>query len=233
MSINRHNVLKHCQNEAAMSNQKIFERYIQIAEVLGKLFPNMLEVVVHDFKDLDHSVIHIVNGHISGRKVGDAASELGIRRLLEKEAIPDVLVNYINRNARGQKFKSASIAIRDDKGKMIGAFCFNVDLSHFEQFQSFLDHFTRCETNMIVGANDINDKQISHVDELQHEINQCLLQTGLSSVQLTYKDKQSIVSRLNQQGFFNKRGAISAIATSLQLTRQSIYNYLELGKSKK
>lgn len=215
-----------------MNRSKIFKRYIQIAEVLGKIFPNVLEVVVHDFKDLDHSVIFIVNGHISNRKIGDAASELGIRRLLEQD-IPDVLVNYINQNSRGQKFKSASIAIRDDDGKMIGAFCFNFDFSHFEQFQKFLEIFISCENNSLVGLNDINNKYLTHEEGIQDEIKNYLFANGLSAVQLTYKDKQEIVTYLHQRGIFNKRGAILTIANSLQVTRQCIYNYLELVKNKK
>lgn len=216
-----------------MANNKLFNRYIQIAEVLGKVFPNVLEVVVHDFKDLDHSIIYIVNGHISNRKVGDGASELGIRRLLEQEDIPDVLVNYINQNSRGQKFKSASLAIRDDSGKMLGAFCFNFDLSHFEQFQKFLEFFMSCENNSLVGLNDINDKQLTHEEEIQDEINKYLFQNALSAVQLTYKDKQEIVTHLFDQGSFKKRGAIATIANALKLTRQCVYNYLELAKNRK
>lgn len=208
----------------------IFERYIQIADVLGKLFPNVLEVVVHDFKDLDHSVIYIVNGQISNRKIGDAASELGIRRLLAHEDIPDVLVNYTNQNSRGQKFKSASIAIRDDFGKMIGAFCFNFDLSQFEQFQKFLQFFMSSENNTLVGPHDINEKHLTNEEEIENEINNYLLQNGLGAVQLTYKDKQGIVYHLHQAGFFKKRGAISTIAHALQLTRQCIYNYLKLAR---
>lgn len=215
-----------------MNRNQIFERYIQIADVLGKIFPNVLEVVVHDFKDLDHSIIYIINGQISNRKIGDAASELGIRRLLDQENIPDVLVNYINQNNRGQKFKSASIAIRDDDKKMIGAFCFNFDLSQFDQFQKFLDFFMSCENNTLVGLNDINDRHLTNEEEIQNGIQNYLLKHGLNHIQLTYKDKQEIVNYLHQQGYFKKRGAISTIAHSLQLTRQCIYNYLELAKSK-
>lgn len=211
-------------------SHKIFERYIQIADVLEKIFPNVLEVVVHDFKDLDHSIIHIVNGQISNRKIGDAASELGIRRLLEQENIPDTLVNYINQNDRGQKFKSASIAIRDDNKKMIGAFCFNFDLSQFEQFQKFLEFFMSCENNTLVGLSDINDRHQSNEEEIQEEVKRYIFKNSLSSLQLSYKDKQDIVCHLNRQGFLKKRGAISSIASSLQLTRQCIYNYLDLAK---
>jgi predicted transcriptional regulator YheO len=215
-----------------MNPHKIFERYIQIAAVLGKLFPNVLEVVVHDFKDLDHSIIYIINGQISNRKIGDAASELGIRRLLQQEDIPDVLVNYINQNSRGQKFKSASIAIWDDDGKMIGAFCFNFDLSQFDQFQKFLEFFMNCEFSSLVGPNDINDKHLTNEEEIQDEVKNYIFQNGLSSVQLSYKDKQEVVKHLHQKEFFKKRGSISATANSLKLTRQCIYNYLDLAKNK-
>ena len=216
-----------------MKADKIFARYIQIADILGNLFHTMLEVVVHDFKDLDHSIIHIVNGHISNRKIGDPASELGIRRLLETESIPDVLVNYINKNNRGQKLKSASMAIRDDAGKMIGALCFNFDLSHFDQFQKFLEFFTNCQNHSLVGQHDIDNDPLSNEEEIQQEIENYLMKNGLSHVQLTYKDKQAIVIHLLQQGCFKKRGAISTIAHQLQLTRQCIYNYLEHAKHKK
>lgn len=215
-----------------MKTDKIFTRYIQIADTLGKLFHNLLEVVVHDFKDLDHSIIYIVNGHISNRKVGDPASELGIRRLLDNESIPDVLVNYINKNNRGQKLKSASMAIRDDRGKMIGALCFNFDLSHFDQFQKFLEFFTNCQDHNLVGPHDINNSQLTNEEEIQQEINKYLISNGLSVVQLNYKDKQAIVTHLFQQGCFKKRGAIATISNLLQLTRQCIYNYLELARQK-
>ncbi len=215
-----------------MKTNKIFERYVQIANLFGQLFQNVLEVVVHDFKDLDHSIIHIVNGQISGRKIGDSASELGIRRLLEQEGIPDALVNYINQNNRGKKLKSASMAIRDDKGKMIGAFCCNFDVSQFEQFQRFLEFFTACEPNTMVGLHDINETNRTNEEEIEEDIKTYLVQSGLISNQLTYKDKQAIVDHLYRQGCFKKRGAISSIANSLQLTRQCIYKYLELAKNR-
>ena len=99
-----------------MNNETIFERYILLADVLGQMFQNVLEVVVHDFKDLDHAIIHIVNGHISGRSLGGPVSEINLRRLLEQDQFPDKLVNFSSRNSRGQQLKSSSLAIRDDQG---------------------------------------------------------------------------------------------------------------------
>lgn len=208
-------------------NDKIFKRYIQLANVLGELFKNLLEVVVHDFKDLDQSIIHIVNGHISDRKIGDGASELGIRRLLNDEKIPDTLVNYVNKSKKGKKLKSASMAIRDDKGKMIGAFCLNFDISAFENFQDFLSFFLQHDSNPFVSQNDISGLYLSNEDEIESEISNYLLKKGWSTNSISYKNKQEIVHHLITNGYFKKRGAIGTISNQLNLTRQSIYNYLK------
>lgn len=212
-----------------MQNRKIFQRYIDIADVLGQMFPNVLEVVIHDFKDLDHAIIHIVNGHISGRDVGGPASELNIRRLMEEENFPDALVNYTSRNSRGQQLKSSSLAIRDEKKKIIGAFCLHFDTSQFEQFQKFLTFFINSSVHSLVGLNDFG-ASLPNDEEIKDEIETYLHKNGLSTAQLTYKEKQTIVEYLYKRGIFKKKGAILIVANALQLTRQSVYNYLNVAK---
>ena len=214
-----------------MSHQKIFDRYIQIANVLGQMFQNVLEVVVHDFKDLDRAIIYIVNGHISGRSVGGPASELNMRRLLEEGEFPDELINYTSRSIRGQHLKSSSVAIRDAHGKIIGAFCLHFDTTTFEQFHTFLAHFVNTQVHSLIGINDFGAHQ-THDAEIETAIENWLMQNGLYAAQLSYKDKQAIVEHLHGRGCFKKRGAISLVANALQLTRQSIYNYLELAKKR-
>ena len=150
-----------------MSNQLIFKRYIQMAEMLGKMFPGVLEIAVHDFADLDHSIIFIVNEHISGRQVGDGATELGLRRLLENEEIPDSLTNYLNRNKHGRRLKSASLAIRNDQGGMIGALCLNFDTTPFEHIQHVLEGLTQCEVHRLVG-----EGELAPLIKLEEEIDQ-------------------------------------------------------------
>ena len=209
-----------------MKNKEIFERYIQVADVLGQMFQDVLEVVVHDFTDLDRAVIHIVNGHISGRTVGCPASELNMRRLLEDEQFPDTIVNFSSRNSRGQHLKSSSLAIKNSENKIIGAFCLHFDISQFEFFQKFIEHFVNPKIHPLIGVNDFGASQ-PHSKEIEEEIENWRLQRGLFNTELTYKDKQAVVAHLYLRGFFQKKGAISSIAKGLKLTRQSIYNYLQ------
>lgn len=215
----------------ALPMKMIFKRYIQIAELLGKMFPGTLEIAVHDFSDLDHSLIFIINGHISERQVGDGATELGLRRLLEKEKIPDMLVNYRNQSVRGKRLKSASLAIRDDRGAMIGAFCVNFDITPFEHFGHFLTKLTQCEVDQVVGEGELAPI-LSLEEEIHQHIQDFLSEHHLQLSQLTYTDKQMIVTHLDQRGCFRQKGAMTAIAKALQLTRQSIYNYLKINKKR-
>lgn len=212
-----------------MSNATIFNRYKQIGEVLGAMFPNLLEVVIHDFTDLDHSVIFIVNGHLSGREIGSGASELGIRRLLAEESIPDVLINYANVNLRGNSLKSASIAIRDDAGQMIGAFCLNCDVSVFELFYKFLEPLI-CRTPLSI----VGESELSPLSGIEEEVKMLtqdyLLQNSLLLSQLNYSEKKEIVLYLSKKGIFKQKGSMLATATALKLTRQCIYNYLKSNK---
>lgn len=215
-----------------MNNDKIFARYIQVADILGQMFPNVLEITIHNFKNLDKAIIHIVNGHISGRELGCPASELNIRRLVEEDEFPDTLINFASRNHRGQQLKSSSLAIRDDKGKIIGAFCLHFDISQFEQFHQFLEHLMRSNVPSFLGINDFGASK-PHDKEIKDEIDDWLLKRGLFAAQLTYKDKRTIVEYLFERGCFKKKGAIPCVAQALQLTRQSIYNYIEFSKKMK
>lgn len=48
----------------------------QIAAGVAAQFGSNCEVVIHDVSGNrpDHTIVHIENGHVSGRKVGDGAS---------------------------------------------------------------------------------------------------------------------------------------------------------------
>lgn len=207
-------------------DKKILERYVQIADLLGQMFPNILEIAVHSFEDLDKAIIHIVNGHISGRKAGEPVSELNMSRLIEQERFPDVLLNYTSCNSRGQQLKSSSLIIRNDDGERIGAFCLHLDISQFKQFQGFIEHLI-CSQISPMGVNDFGASQ-PYRDEIKKEIDHWLLQNGLYASQLTYQDKRNLVEHLYHRGSFQKKGAVFCVASVLQLTRQCIYNYIQL-----
>lgn len=69
----------------------ILEQVKQIAEGLGQTFAPFCEVVVHDLRDPDQAILAIHN-NLSGRNIGDPATELGLARIADED-YPQVLAN--------------------------------------------------------------------------------------------------------------------------------------------
>jgi predicted transcriptional regulator YheO len=114
---------------------------------------------------------------------------------------------------------------------MIGAFCVNFDTTPFEHFEHFLKGLTQCEDDQIVGEGELSPI-LTLEEEVHQHIQDFLSKYHLQLSQLSYADKQMIVAYLDQRGCFRQKGAMTVIAKALQLTRQSIYNYLKMNKEK-
>jgi predicted transcriptional regulator YheO len=74
-------------------------------------------VVDHDLLDPEHGIAYIAK-NLSGREVGDAATELGLAPMTNPN-FPDVIANYSNTLPVGRPAKSTSIGLRDRQGKYI------------------------------------------------------------------------------------------------------------------
>lgn len=206
---------------------RVLAHYVNMAQVLGEMFAPILETVVHDLRKPEESIIAIYNGDLTGRNVGDAATNLG-RRLLEGE-FPDVLVGYQNESPNGQKLKSASLAIRDADGSLIGVLGLNMNVSYFDQFGSFIEQFISSQKSDHVSA---PERFKGHLDgmttpkeDIREAINRYITSHNWNAQTLSYTDKRQIVEHLYANGYFKSRGAVTIIADELGLTRPSVYNY--------
>ena len=204
----------------------ILAHYVNLAQVLGQMLSPILETVVHDLRQPESSIIAIYNGSLTGRKVGDPATNLG-KRLLKGD-FPDVVVGYENESPNGQKMKSSSLAIRDEEGELIGVMGLNLDISYFDRFSKFISHIIRSdagnyppEPERFTGAG----RGSTPKDEIKDAIDSFIVSNNWNTKSLSYGDKRKIVEHLYQEGYFNMKGAVTIIADELGLTRPSIYNY--------
>ena len=131
-----------------IEQQQLLSQVKQIAEGLAQTFAPFTEVVVHDLLDPAHAVLGVHN-NLSGRQVGDPATEIGLARIMDPE-YAQIIANYPNQFADGRQVKSTSIGIKDSEGRYVAALCMNVDLTLFQGFQSALNKFTAVDTNNTV-----------------------------------------------------------------------------------
>lgn len=205
----------------------VLAHYVNMAQVLGEMFAPILETVVHDLREPDNSIIAIHNGDLTGRELGDGATNLG-RRLLNGD-FPDVVVGYENKSPNGQKLKSSSLAIRNANGELIGVLGLNMNVTYFKQFGSFIEQFISSERSDHVTSPERFETTPDGIstprEDIEQAITHYITSRNWNGKQLSYSDKREIVEHLYSNGYFKSRGAVTIIADELGLTRPSVYNY--------
>lgn len=109
------------------ADEHLLKEAEKIAVALGRMFPGLCEVVLHDLRDPEHAIRAIEN-NLSGRQIGDPATELGLARISDPD-YPGVVQNYPNRFPDGRPAKSTSIGIKNAAGEYVAALCLNLDVS--------------------------------------------------------------------------------------------------------
>ncbi|MFR3878542.1 MAG: transcriptional regulator [Collinsella sp.] len=120
------------------------EFYKRLAHGLALQFGPNCEVVVHDLEteDVDHSIVVIENGHVSGRKLGDGPSHIVFESMHEGSTDVHDREPYLTKTTDGKLLKSSTIFIRNDEGKPVGILGINFDITLMKAFERSLDAFT-------------------------------------------------------------------------------------------
>ena len=110
----------------------------QIAAGVAAQFGSNCEVVIHDVSGNrpDHTIVHIENGHVSGRKVGDGASQVVLDQLARQDEQPKDHLCYLTRTPDGKILKSSSLYIRNSRGGVVAIFSINYDVSGLMMIQN-------------------------------------------------------------------------------------------------
>ena len=110
-----------------LADEHLLREAERIAVAVGRMFPGLCEVVLHDLRR-PRSAIRVIENDLSGRQVGDSATELGLRRIADP-SYPSVIQNYSNQFPDGRPAKSTSIGIKNADGRYVAALCLNLDVS--------------------------------------------------------------------------------------------------------
>jgi predicted transcriptional regulator YheO len=192
----------------------------KIAQAIGRMFPGLCEVVLHDLRDPAHAV-RAIEGGLSGRAVGDPATELGLARIADP-GFPDVLQNYPNRFPDGRPAKSTSIGLRNRDGEYVAALCLNLDVSLLGSAAHALTRLTRTDDPAPLA-------ETLHArtgDELRALVEDYAAERGHTPLTLPAAGKKDLVRSLKARGFLELKNAVPALTELLGISRASVYNYL-------
>ncbi len=193
----------------------------RIAVAVGRMFPGLCEVVLHDLRRPDNAIRAIEN-NLSGRQVGDPATELGLRRIADPD-YPGVIQNYSNQFPDGRPAKSTSIGIKNAEGRYVAALCLNLDVSTLSPLALTLANLVATDVEHQGEALETLRDRTGR--ELRSAIDSFAAQRSSTPRGLNRDQKRELVRRLHAEGFFETRSSAQHIADQLGISRATVYNY--------
>ena len=204
----------------------ILQSLIPMVDGIAATFGKNCEVVLHDVKNPQSSIIAIANGHVSGRTVKGPMSEYGLKALKKSENSKHQ-INYLKKTSDGKILKASLLYIKDESQDIIGFLCINYDISELTIAQNILDNLTDIN-NSDSTLNDQEEGFGNTINEvLSNIVNRALDATGKPVAYMSKEEKVNIVEILDDRGVFLIKGAVDYIAKVLCVSRYTIYNYLD------
>lgn len=204
------------------------ELYRRLAHGLALQFGPNCEIVIHDLEtdDLDHSIVAIENGHVSGRHLGDGPSHVVLEALHDA---PDELEDrppYLTKTSDGKLLKSSTIFIRDDAGWPCGILAINFDITLMTAFSSTL--------SLLIGTGEQAEPEpiTKNIGDLLDDLfGECEQMIGKPAALMTKEERVRAIGYLDQRGAFLISKSSQKACEFFGISKYSFYSYLDEAKS--
>lgn len=207
-----------------MNINRELQRYIPIANLIAKTFGKDCEVVIHDLSIPQNSVVFTVNNHVTGRQIGQSFEHLVKQVLLSKNFDGDYTANYMTVTEDGREIKSSTALIRDAEGKIIGALCINYNLKNMSNIMEFLGEFMNIEQEKEKPEKDV--EPFNNVMEIVDDLIDKIIDNDNVET-LKRKEKIDLIQFMDKKGIFLIKGAIDKVAEKLNISKVTVYSYLD------
>jgi len=199
----------------------------QVAAGIAAQFGGSCEVAIHDLsRDPDRSIVFIANGHVSGRKVGDGASNVVMEQLRTQDPEPKDHLCYLTKTPDGKILKSSTVYIRDRKGKVSAILAINYDISRLILMEEALHDLT--STGEEVPS---EPERITNVSDLLDElIQQSVALVGKPAAVMNKEDKVKAIQFLSQNGAFLITKSGDKVAKYFGISKYTLYSYIDMNK---
>ena len=189
----------------------------QIAQDLASEFGPDCEVVIHDLKtkDPEHSIVYIVNGHVTGRSIGDGPSDAVfdvIRNRNHKGSEPSDHSGYLMKTGDGKILKCSTSYIRDDDGSLHYVFGINYDITKLTMIENALHA-------LITPQN--NEERL---------IEESVALVGKPVALMNKDDKVKAIQFLNDSGAFLITKSGDKVANYFGISKYTLYSYIDVNK---
>ncbi len=212
------------QEEMGQITHPLLAAMVPVVRMIAGTFGDNCEVVLHDLRQPRKSVVMVANGRVTGRQVGQSFRDM-MNILTAPHFEGEHFSNYAVTTKDGKVLKSSTALLRDEKQEVIGALCINFDLGDFMQCAKLLQDFCAAKPLASEPAEAIHNPDVTQI--LVKMIATVIAEAGLPVASMQKPEKLEIVRFLNDKGVFLIKGAVEEVAGQLNVSRFTIYNYLD------
>ena len=204
--------------------------YKRLAHALALQFGSGCEVVVHDLESTDpsHSIVAIENGHVTGRKLGDGPSHVVLEALHAGDAKLEDRLAYLTKTADGKILKSSTVFIRDERGRAVGIFAVNYDITILRAMGDTIAEVVGTEPSAPREPEPIVRSVADLLDDL---IEQSVQLVGTPVALMSKEEKIRAIRYLNDTGAFLITKSGPKVCKFFGISKYTLYSYLDEAKN--
>lgn len=212
-----------------MKDQLLLESFIPLVRFIAGFSGPRCEVVLHDLRDIEHSIIAIENGYISGRKLGDGLMDYAYQKFVEDSE--DVFI--LNQRSKPTKdhriLRLSGFRIRSQvTQELIGLMCVTEDITDFVKIRQMVNNELFIDGGTYVEPDSHSDRvALPLSDTLENAFQFAMSDPVHKDIsEMSKDDKLAVIASLKAQNVFEIKGTVRFIAKKLMLSEPSIYRYL-------
>ncbi|MGB9695370.1 MAG: helix-turn-helix transcriptional regulator [Caldisericaceae bacterium] len=210
------------------NDARTIESLKNVVKGLAAFLGDDAEVVLHSLEDMNHSIVAIENGHITGRVVGSSLTDAG------RKIIKDVNINdkpfigpYRSISPTGKILRSVTIPIKNPEKEVIGFICINMDIAKFLQLEKLVSDFTEFSREKISNGDLEKTGDNIELEDLRRKIFEEVLVKSGAKGEIPLKERNKfIIEELYRRDFFRVKDSIDFVAQKLGVSIFTVYNYL-------
>lgn len=206
-----------------MTREDLLASYIPLADFIARMNGEHCEVLIHDVRDPEHSIVYVTQPSITGRHRGNGMTDYALQLVRSKcyQTEPFV-VNYVG-GTQERVLRSSTYFIKDG-GELAGLLCVNIEVDYLLRGIDIL------RQALILDPAKLQRQETFHpgssIEERMEAIfRRCL--NGREPGQLSVKEKRQIVHELRRDGVFDYKGKVSQVAQRLHVSEKTVYRYLK------
>ncbi len=213
------------------------EPYKGVLRMLGGQFGDSCQSILYSLeqdRDEVEGTVVSVSGTTTNANIGDPLPGFIDTHIREKGMTSQY--GFINKAFPSLVLRTSLEFLKDEEGKAIGCICIHHNIVHIKMITSFLDELTRPnnledEDEESSNANgEGRQYTASNIQGFLDNIISEFLEEHLEAnnfAALDKNDKLDLIKELDRRGVFLVKGAVNLIAKRINVSKFSIYNYLD------